>query len=158
MEKALKRWFEWQDNNVPHNLINFEEDFEKIKSKQKSYTLYRGMSVRDFRNKTRTTANELKNLQKNDTVMYNTVKNGSSRTRGLRSWTTNLGTARDFAGKNGVIVKAVVNSANIFLNTANIPWRNDEYTIENEVIVKPSVQKATIVKLPGEYLVLAKRV
>ena len=147
MNRALKRWFEWPNNNNPHNLIQFEKDFNKLKGQQTSYTLYRGMSVRDFEKRSGINRDR---LAINKVVEYNTKKNTDTRSRGLRSWTTDVGTARNFAGKNGIIVKAVVSSNNVFLNTKMLQMRNNEYNVENEIIVKPSVQKAKIIKVPGE--------
>lgn len=150
---ALERWLEWPANNMPHRLIEYEKEFNKLKGNKQMYKLYRGVSVNDLESRTGVKA---KNLKNGTIVEYNTEKGmRSTRSRGLRSWTTNVGVARDFAGKNGVVLQATVNSNNVFLNTRNLE-RINEHNGENEIIVKPTVQAAKVIKLPGEIMNVRK--
>ena len=152
-KNSLNRWFNWPFDYKHHDLINFEDEFLRFKSKNQTIKVYRGVSPNDF---TKNTGLNSNSLCINQLITYNTSKPTSNNyARGLRSWTTDIGTARDFAGKNGIVLKALVNINNILLNTSFLD-RNNEHSTENEIILKPASINARIFKLPGTYLNLSK--
>lgn len=153
IKNALNKWFNWPFDYEHHSLINFQNDFLHLKPQCNKIIVYRGVSTNDF---TKNTGLNVNSLHLNQLIKYNTSEPLSSNyARGLRSWTTDIGTARDFAGKSGIVLKASVNTNKIFLNTSFID-RNNEHSTENEIIMKPSSINARIFKLPGSLLNLSK--
>jgi hypothetical protein len=148
---ALTKWINWTNDNEAHTLINYEKNFAFTKPKEKYITLYRGISRSNLKKHTSLTDEQLDRLRMNSILRYNTntMKN-TMRTRGLRSWTRDIATAQNFAGTNGYILQANVSSSNVFLNTSFLKNRGNNYNTENEVIVKPSIQQAKIVKTSGK--------
>lgn len=148
-KNALNKWLNGYANHKPHSLIKYEEEFKnmKLRNNLNKITVYRGLSVNNF---SKRTGLNPQNVKINQVINYNTLKNkNKTYTRGLRSWTTSLSTASNFAGKNGFILKANVTKENIFLNTNFLKNRTNNYNVENEIIVKPSVQKAVVIKKTG---------